>query len=263
MTRSHADPHLSRSAPWNRPSCLTQRFPLLAQAPLSQAIRPRREEARARPSPAAVRPAQALPSRSCSRPPRSAPKFLAPLAQPPPGTHRRFMGRTRTATFTEAMACPGPAQPRPAGAERRARPRPCRYGDPPPRRPAPAAMGAAQGQTTARGAAPPGPARPRLLPRPRVAPLCRVAAPGRRSSSRCLYGDRRLSLPIRIIDNDTSVVVLRCKPVLCVICGYLCFIWIDICNICVYCKFQCWHQCQYLSVSVSVTHPRYQEGDLY
>lgn len=77
----------------------------------SQAIRPRREEARARPSPAAVRPAQALPSRSCSRPPRSAPKFLAPLAQPPPGTHRRFMGRTRTATFTEAMTCSGPARP--------------------------------------------------------------------------------------------------------------------------------------------------------
>lgn len=136
---------------------------------------------------------------------------------------------------------------------------------PAPAPPCPGRYGGSAGTNNGarRCSARPGPARPRLLPRPRVAPLCRVAAPGRRGSSRCLYGDRRLSLPIRIIDNDTSVVVLRCKPVLCVICGYLCFIYIDICNICVYCKFQCWHQCQYLSVSVSVTHPWYQEGDLY
>lgn len=176
MTRSHADPHSSAAV-----------LRLPDTTLVSHAIGPRRLEPRGTPA----RPAASPPEVAAAR--REAPQSSS---HRPPSPHRyRQPRRARSALTGGSWAAPvrppsprpwrGPARPRPAGAERRARPRPCRYGDPPPRRPAPAAMGAAQGQTTARGAAPPGPVP--ALPRPRVAPLCRMAAPGRRCSWGWLY----------------------------------------------------------------------------
>lgn len=104
MTRSHADPHLSRSAPWNQPSCLTQRFPLLAQAPFSPLRRS---------DPAERKPAPARAPRQSGPPRRSPPEVAAARREAPQSSSHRSPSPRLALTGGSWAAPARPPSPRP------------------------------------------------------------------------------------------------------------------------------------------------------